>query len=253
MLKRARRASHTRHRQDHDGAHSLREVAEDAAGNQVSRSSQITVDKTPPAAPLKLSVKRSKGAPPRSPELQLSWTNPAGQVAPITAAHWSACRRGKPRRCRSGSRRGNVSGERASTGLLKPPLPDGRWDARLWLEDAAGNVDATRAAAVRLTVKRLSPRLRIVRVARRGDLVTVRGTTAARRGNVRVRVERRIRGRTSHVSGRAMIRRGSWSKRLRLSGALADVRQATLAVRFPQQHGYGGRTARRTVRWSRIR
>jgi hypothetical protein len=231
-----------------DGAHTLGEVAEDAAGNVAARSFGITVDNTAPAAPQKIHVHHRS-----SPTPGFSWRNPAGQVAPIAAVHWSICRASKPTSCVRGSRHGDFNAGSGQTGRLRRPLGRGKWNARLWLEDAAGNVDpATAAGPVRLIVRRLSPRLKILRVQRRRNRVTVRGTTAARRGKLRVSVERRLRGRMMRVSGRALIRHGRWSKRLRLRGRVADARRAQLVVRFPAQRGYGGRTVRRTVRWTRV-
>ena len=230
-----------------DGPHTLRAVAEDAAGNQAERSVAITVDNTAPSRPLKLRVWRAKGSSRTSPTPQLRWTNPSGQLAPIAAARWSLCRRGTSK-CVVGRHRVHAGAAKGRTGSLGPPLHDGKWTARLWLEDAAGNADAAHAARVRVVVRRLRPRLRIASVSRRGDRVTVRGTTAARRGQIRARVEGRLGGQTLSAHGRAPIRMGRWGKRLRLRGRLAEAGRVTLVVRFPAQRGYRGRTLRRTVR-----
>jgi hypothetical protein len=230
-----------------DGPHSLRAVAEDAAGNQADRALAITVDNTPPARPLKLRVWRAKGSSPTSPTPQLAWTNPSGQLAPIAAARWSLCRHGTSK-CVVGRRRVHAGAAKGRTGSLGPPLRDGKWTARLWLEDAAGNADPVHATRVRVVVRRLRPRLQIASVTRRGDRVTVRGTTAATRGRVLLSIKRRLHGQTQRADGRAPIRKGRWSKRLRLRGRLATVARATLVVQFPAQRGYRARTLRRTVR-----
>jgi hypothetical protein len=235
-----------------DGSHTFREVAEDPAGNQAGRSTTMAVDNTAPAAPLNVSVQHPADGPSTSPEPELSWRNPPSQVAPIAVAHWSVCRAAKTSGCGIGSRGSGLSGEVGRTGALGPPLANGEWEARLWLEDAAGNTDAAKAAGpLRIVVAtngRLRPRLKILRVRRRDNLVSIRGTAAARSGRLRVAVERKLRGRTHRAQGRATISRGRWTKRLRLRGRLAKVRRVTLVVRFAAQDGYKAQTRRKQVR-----
>jgi hypothetical protein len=137
----------------------VREVAEDAAANEAARSSTITVDNTAPSAPLNVTVQHPADGPSTSPNPELWWGNPPGQVAPIVAAHWSVCRVGQTAGCVTGSSRSDVGGELGRTGSLGPPLADGEWESRLWLEDAAGNVDPASAAGVRIVVARRVLRL----------------------------------------------------------------------------------------------
>ena len=89
---------------------------------KLSRTLGITVDNTAPSAPLKVQVRRPRGSRPTSPRLELTWSNPAGQVAPVAAAHWKICRRTTPSRCQTGSRSGGFARSNAeSTGLLLAP------------------------------------------------------------------------------------------------------------------------------------
>jgi hypothetical protein len=76
----------------------------------------------------------------------------------------------------------------------------------------------------------------------------VTGTSASSRGRVTESVERRVGRRTLRARGRAEIRRGRWTRRLRLRGRLAAARRVRLIVRFPAQHGFEAQTLRRTLR-----
>lgn len=230
-----------------DGTHQLTAVAEDAAGNQASTSRSLVVDNTAPSTPLDVVVVRPADDPP--PTLfSITWHNPPAQVAPIAAAHWSLCPKGSTANCATGNRR-EAGLERS--GEIQAPAT-GEWDLRLWLEDAAGNVDPNRAAGpVRLKLVGSPPRspgLKVTNVRRRGNLLTVKGTTHAASGRVTVSVERRLGHRLLRMRGAAKVRAGRWSRRLRLRGRLATVRRTTLVVRFPAQNGFQAQSRRRTLR-----
>jgi hypothetical protein len=129
-----------------DGAHSVQVAASDAAGNEGRSSSfPITVDNTAPAAPQGLGVVggdfwRSTNS------FSVSWSNPPGQVSPVVAAHYAVCTPDglscQPTR--------DVSGNDVSRldGISVPST--GEWSLRVWLEDAAGNVDSTRSSTATL-------------------------------------------------------------------------------------------------------
>lgn len=235
-----------------DGSHTLRLVAEDAAGNTAVTTQSRLVDNTAPTAPLQLAALRPADAPSTFPVFELVWRNPPGQVARIAVAHWSVCRVGGGE-CVGGSRGAPAGAELTSTGSIGP-LGKGKWDARVWLQDGAGNVEPHNAAGpVRVTVRegaaRLrSPRLKLLRVRRRGNVVSVRGTSAVRAGRVHVRVERRISGRLRRASGKAPIRGGRWATRVRLRGPLAHARRTRLLVRYGARANFAGQTLRRSLR-----
>jgi hypothetical protein len=234
-----------------DGTHQLTAVAEDAGGNQASAPRALVVDNTAPAAPLDVVVIGPADVPPPT-QYSLAWRNPPGQVAPIAAAHWALCLGAAKGLCLTGSRQSTFGGELGRTGSLGP-LERGEWQAYLWLEDAAGNVDPAHSAGpLRLSVVAgaglKNPRLKILRVRRRGNRLSVKGVASAKTGRVQVSVERRLHGHTHLVRGRATIRKGRWTKRLRLRGRLAEVRRTTLVVRFAAKDGYKAQTLRRQVR-----
>ena len=128
----------------------------------------------------------------------------------------------------------------------------GDWDLRIWLQDAAGNADASRVSTpLRLSVAASAvgrdPRLRITKLRRRGSLVTVTGSTAVARGRVTVSVERRIGARTVRVRGAVTARDGRFSRRLRLRGRLARVKRVQVVARIGARDGYRAATVRRQL------
>lgn len=125
-----------------DGTHSVDVAASDAALNE-SRSAArtITVDNGAPEAPLGLAV--DGGATRSTAAFAVSWTNPAGQVAPIVAAQWRICD-SNGNQCRTGREPGESI--TSISGLALDGLGD--WRVSVWLEDAAGNVSPTNSATV---------------------------------------------------------------------------------------------------------
>lgn len=125
-----------------DGTHSVQIAASDAAGNEAkSPARSVTIDNTPPAAPENVSVDGGDGWHAQN-AFAVTWGNPAGQVAPVAGVRYSIC-------ASDGSSCGPVQ-EAAGTDLdhldaIAVPNT-GEWTMRLWLTDAAGNVDSGRYA-----------------------------------------------------------------------------------------------------------
>jgi hypothetical protein len=123
-----------------DGQHALRIEAIDAAGNLAAIDQPLAVDNTPPGKASDPFVGggqewRSKNG------FEVHWSNPAGQVSPITGAHYEVCQPAVAGPCRTGS----VAGQDVS-GFTDLALPaPGDYTVRVWLEDAAGNRDRERA------------------------------------------------------------------------------------------------------------
>jgi hypothetical protein len=132
-----------------DGTHQLRIEAVDTASNVARLSTAFRSDNTPPDAPQAVSVDGGEGW--RSVNgFRVGWRPPAG-AAPIAAAHYELC---GPGGCTTGERRGAGV---ASIADLAVPGP-GDYTVRVWLEDAAGNVnDGNRSAPVHLRFDDAAP------------------------------------------------------------------------------------------------
>jgi hypothetical protein len=129
-----------------DGSHAVELAASDPAGNERRTPAHaIVVDNTAPATPSDLTV--TGGATWHAQDsFDLTWTNPAGQVAPIAAAHYEVCTPDEST-CEP-EQRVEAAGIASLSGITVP-IP-GRWLVRVWLEDAAGNVDRGTAATTEL-------------------------------------------------------------------------------------------------------
>jgi hypothetical protein len=122
-----------------DGSHRIDVHALDAAGNVAGTGRTISVDNTTPAKPEGVGVAGGEGWRGTN-RFELRWSNPPGQVAPITRAHYRLCRAG------SGACTDGVgAGQDISALEVRVPEP-GEWLARVWLEDAAGNGEAARSS-----------------------------------------------------------------------------------------------------------
>jgi hypothetical protein len=180
-----------------DGTHTLALVATDAAGNQSALASeQITVDNNAPAAPVGLAATPTR---PGSLTFTATWSDPAGQVAPLTGATYQLC-----------PASGGVCGVATAAPAAGPatvsvPGP-GSWNLAVWLTDAAGNGTPANAAHIVLTVATSKPggsngdgttgkaTIRVSESLSRRELVVhVRGSG---NGKVRVRFTGRLSGRT---------------------------------------------------------
>jgi hypothetical protein len=187
-----------------DGAHTLTLATVDAAHNESQVTHAITVANTPPPPPLSLQAARQANGLDT-----VTWANPA-HAAPIVGADYQLCPLpGGP--CRapvSIPDNGRLEG-------IRPP--GGSWAIRVWLADAAGNVNPAAAASVPLpALLRVSLRHKlkdhrlIVTVlvpAGAGDSVTV--SYSAQRGRRTV----------AHARKHTTARHGRARLVFRLSGA----------------------------------
>src|SRR5437764_6503702 len=122
-----------------DGVHQYRVEARDAAGNVGSFSGEIDVDNTPPHMPTDVIVAGGEDGRPDN-SFHVHWTNPAS-AAPIKVARYSLCNTATSA-CTTGLRRSDGI---ARIDDLSVPEP-GDYALRIWLEDAAGNVNSANAS-----------------------------------------------------------------------------------------------------------
>lgn len=129
-----------------DGTHTLTLTlaATDAAGNQSTvASEQITVDNNPPPPPVGLAATATQAG---GSTFTVTWTDPSGQVAPITAATYQVCPA-------SGSGACSASAAAPAEGPATVTVPGpGTWTLAVWLTNAAGNSSPANAAHTTLTV-----------------------------------------------------------------------------------------------------
>ncbi|MFL5780192.1 MAG: hypothetical protein ACJ760_02660 [Thermoleophilaceae bacterium] len=134
-----------------DGPHELRVEAVDAAGNVGRLTRTFATDNTAPNLPDGVAVDGGEGW--RSVNgFRLAWQNPAS-VAPVEVAHYELCP-ASGGACTVGERRADGVSAIAD---LRVPEP-GDYTVRVWLEDAAGNVNAgNRSAPVHLRFDDVAP------------------------------------------------------------------------------------------------
>jgi hypothetical protein len=123
-----------------DGRQTIRLEAVDAAGNEAAIERSIEVDNTPPVR-VNAGVEGGEGWR-QANDFNVRWPVPAGQAAPLTTAHYRLCRAGTEADCHTGSQ---VRDGIARLDHLAVPGP-GDYTLQLWLEDAAGNADASNAS-----------------------------------------------------------------------------------------------------------
>jgi hypothetical protein len=134
-----------------DGAHQIAVEAVDAAGNAARLHHTIQVDNHAPVKPEGTSLAGGDGWRGAN-DFEITWSNPAGQVAPIARARYRVCR-ADGGTCVEGVR----EGEGISSMHVAAPGP-GEWLTRVWLEDAAGNNDPARSGdPVRLRLDDSAP------------------------------------------------------------------------------------------------
>jgi hypothetical protein len=133
-----------------DGPHELLVEATDTAGNVGRFVRPFNSDNTPPDAPEHVVVDGGEGW--RAVNgFRLSWDN-TDSAAPIAAVHYELC--DPEGGCAAGERRGDGV---TSIDDLTVPEP-GDYTVRIWLEDAAGNVnDGNRSAPVHLRFDDVPP------------------------------------------------------------------------------------------------
>jgi hypothetical protein len=127
-----------------DGTHTLKLEALDAAGNEsAGASEQITVDNNPPPPPIDLSATATQAG---GSSFIATWSDPSGQVAPITAATYQICPADG-----SGGCVAPMPAPAAGPTTVTVPGPGG-WMLAVWLTNAAGNGTEANAAHMTLTV-----------------------------------------------------------------------------------------------------
>ncbi len=127
-----------------DGTHTLTLTAIDAAGNKSTVAShQVTIDNNPPTAPLDLNATPTQTG---GSTFTASWSDPEGQVAPLTEAIYQICPAAG-----TGSCSAPASAPAAGPAKITVPGP-GTWTLAVWLADAAGNSNPANAAHATLTV-----------------------------------------------------------------------------------------------------
>jgi hypothetical protein len=127
-----------------DGMHTLTLVASDAAGNQsIVASEQITVDNGAPSPPAGLAATATQIG---GSTFIATWTDPSGQVAPITTATYEVCPASG-----SGACGAPMSAPAGGPTTVTVPGP-GTWSLAVWLTNAAGNGTPANAAHAILTV-----------------------------------------------------------------------------------------------------
>jgi hypothetical protein len=184
-----------------DGTHTLALVATDAAGNQSAvASEQITVENSAPSPPVGLSATATQAG---GSTFTATWSDPAGQVAPITGALYQVCPA-------SGSASCSAPAPAPAAGPATVTVPGpGSWNIAVWLTNAAGNASPAAAAHTSVVVSPsgpggsgtgtgggagTKPTIRVTETLLRRELVVhVSGPTS---GRVRVGFIGRLRGRT---------------------------------------------------------
>jgi hypothetical protein len=120
-----------------DGAHTLTLTALDAAHNESQVTHAITIANNPPPPPVGLlATRQANGLD------TVTWANPA-HVAPIVGADYQLC----PLPGGSCGAPVSVTDTGRLEGIDPPP---GSWEVRVWLADAAGNVNLATAASAPL-------------------------------------------------------------------------------------------------------
>lgn len=168
-----------------DGTHTLALVATDAAGNQSTVASHnITVENSSPPPPVGLSATPTQAG---GSTFTATWTDPAGQVAPITGALYQICPASG-----SGSCSAPASAPAAGPATVTVPGP-GSWSIAVWLTNAAGNASPAAAAHASVVVPPSGP----------GGSGTSTGHSAGTKPTIRVTETLRGRELVVHVSGPA--------------------------------------------------
>jgi hypothetical protein len=183
-----------------DGTHTLTLAATDAAGNQSTvASEQITVDNGAPSPPTGLAATATQVG---SSTFTATWTDPSGQVAPITTATYQVCPASG-----SGACGAPTTAPAGGPATVTVPGP-GTWSLAVWLTNAAGNGTPANAAHAILTVVAGTPggggpgggsmtpktTIRVSETLRGRELIVHVSGPAS--GMVRVGFTGRLRGRT---------------------------------------------------------
>lgn len=176
-----------------DGHHTLTLVASDAAGNQSTIAShEITVENSAPGAPVGLSATPTETG---SSTFTVTWSNPQGQLAPITGALYQVCPAAG-----SGSCSAAGGAPAAGPAIVTVPGPGG-WSIAVWLSNAAGNANPANAARTNVVVAPQNggpgsghgvAKVHVAETLRRRELVV--HVTGPASGRVRVGFTGRLKG-----------------------------------------------------------
>jgi hypothetical protein len=182
-----------------DGKHTFTLVAIDAAGNQSTvASEEITVDNSAPAAPVGLSAIPTQAG---GSTFAVTWSDPQGQVAPITGAFYEVCPA-------SGSGSCNAPAAAPAAGPASVTVPGpGSWSIAVWLSNAAGNASPANAAYTNVVVpppgsgghgsgpggEGTKPKVHVTETLRGRKLIV--HVTGPAKGRVRVGFTGRLKGR----------------------------------------------------------
>jgi len=123
-----------------DGGHTARIEVRDAAGNLNAIDGAVYIDNTAPARVTSPAVQGGEGWR-QTNSFKLTWNNPTGQAAPITNRYFKLCPTDGGA-CTTGSSAGG------SSDLTVQVPRQGEWRAQVWLEDQAGNSNASNASDV---------------------------------------------------------------------------------------------------------
>ena len=242
-----------------DGTHTLTLVATDAAGNQSTVASQeITVENSAPPPPVGLSATATQTG---GSTFTATWSDPTGQLAPITGALYQVCPASG-----SGSCSAPASAPAAGPATVTVPGP-GSWSIAVWLTNAAGNASPANAAHTNVVVPPSSsgsagpqrygddandPRHRDAARARAGG-----ACERTREREVRVGFIGRLRGRTVASGAKTVaLKHGRLTVDLQArpphGGARADPRQREARSRAGGDEHAPPSSPRRTVAHRRL-
>jgi Bacterial Ig-like domain len=204
-----------------DGKHTVELVATDAAGNQSNvASEEITVDNSAPPAPVGLSAIPTQR---NGSTFTVTWSDPQGQVAPITGALYQVCPASG-----SGSCSAPAAAPAAGPATVAVPGP-GSWSIAVWLSNAAGNASPTNAARTNVVVPPsesgghgsapggagTKPKLHVTETLRGRKLIV--HVTGPAKERVRVGFTGRLRGRiVASAAKTAVLKRGRLTVTFRL-------------------------------------
>ena len=127
-----------------DGDHPIQAATYDAAWLGAVANGTIHVDNhAPDMSSTPVTVAQGTDWTPDN-GFDLSWTNPDGQAAPVVKAHYSLCDAATPTTCSVTDGQVAGNGVHAISGI-QVPAP-GNYVVRVWLEDAAGNINSGMAS-----------------------------------------------------------------------------------------------------------
>lgn len=192
-----------------DGKHTLTLAATDAAGNQSTvASEEITVDNSAPAAPVSLAATPTQTG---GSTFTVTWSDPQGQLAPITGALYQVCPA-----TGSGSCTAPVAAPAAGPATVTVPGPGG-WSIAVWLSNAAGNASPANSAHTNVvvpppnsggsgsghTTTSTTPKVRVTETLRGRELVV--HVTGPANGKVRVGFTGRLKGKIIASGAKSVV------------------------------------------------